>query len=92
MGPNERDDRPIRPGLDVPGPDRKEERDVVFDFSGMRGLDLADLAWVLTARLQAGPGGRVWVRQMPYETWNALRALGLDHLFRVYPGPGEQPN
>ena len=40
-----------------------------------RGLDLLDLAWVLTARLQAGPGGRVWVRQMPHETWTALRAL-----------------
>ena len=92
MGPNERDDRRIRLGLDVSVPDRKEERDVVFDFSGMRGLDLHDLAWVLTARLQAGPGGRVWVRQMPHETWTALRALALDHLFRVYPGPGEQPN
>jgi hypothetical protein len=92
MGPNERDDGRNRLDLGLSVPNSQEDRDVVFDFSGMPGLGLGDLAWVLTARLQAGPRGRVWVRQMPFEAWNALRALGLDHLFRVYPGPGEQPN
>lgn len=66
--------------------------DLVFDFTGEYGLDLTDLALVLTARLQAGPEGRVWVRHIPDETWNVLQALGLDHLFHVYPGPGDAPN
>ncbi|NJD20103.1 MAG: hypothetical protein FIA95_12580 [Gemmatimonadetes bacterium] len=66
--------------------------DVVFVFSGKRGLDLADLALVLTARLQAGQQGRVWVKEIPVETWNLLRSLGLDHLFMVVPGTGDAPN
>lgn len=84
----------------VPGSEAREwaadgagtGNDLVFDFTGEYGLDLTDLALVLTARLQAGPEGRVWVRQIPYETWNVLRALGLDHLFHVYPGPGDALN
>lgn len=66
--------------------------ELVFEFSGMRGLGLSDLALVLTARLSAGPGGRVWVKEIPLETWNLLRSLGLDHLFQVVPGPGDAPN
>lgn len=74
------------------GRDAGMGNDLVFDFTSQRELDLTDLALVLTARLQAEPGERVWVRQIPWETWDVLRALGLDHLFRVYPGPGDAPN
>lgn len=68
------------------------ETEVVFQFSGRQGLGLTDLALVLTARLKAGLDGRVWVKQIPYETWNILRALGLDHLFQVVPDAGDAPN
>ncbi len=61
---------------------------VVFDFTGLHQPGLCDLALILTARLQSPPG-RVWVRALPDTTWSVLRALGLDHLFHVLPGPGE---
>ena len=67
-----------------------DETDVVFDFTGLHQLDLCDLAMVLTARLQASPGDRVWVRALPPSTWVVLRALGLDHLFHRYPTSTEQ--
>lgn len=68
------------------------ETDLVFDFTGLHRPDLQDLALILTARLQASPGDRVWVRALPYATWNVLHALGLEHLFRVFPGPSEVLN
>lgn len=80
------------PVSDAHEADAARETDVVFDFTGLYGLDLPDLALILTARLQAEPGDRVWVRHMPYDTWHILQALGLDHLFHVYPGPGEDLN
>jgi len=61
------------------------ETDVVFDFTGLHRPDVRDLGLILTARLQSAPGDRVWVRALPYQTWSILRALGVDHLFRVYP-------
>ena len=64
---------------------RNEGTDLVFDFTGLHRPDVGDLALILTARLQAGPGGRVWVRALPVSTWRILSALGLAHLFRVYP-------
>lgn len=93
MGRNGSDDgrRETRLAL-APGREAPAETHVVFDFTGMRGIGLSDLALVLTARLRAGPAGTVWVRQIPYETWQVLKALGLDHLFHVYPGPGEDLN
>jgi len=66
--------------------------DVIFDFSGRRQLRLTDLALVLTARLRTGPGGTVRVKEIPWETWSVLRALGLDHLFLVVPQAGDAPN
>lgn len=100
MEPNGRDER--RRGLRLallPRSEGPEDgragapgTDLVFEFSGKRGLDLPDLALVLTARLQAGLRGRVWVKEIPVETWNVLRSLGLDHLFMVIPGPGDAPN
>lgn len=103
MEPNGRDDardRQLRlaPGSDMTshGPDAGDEErpaaDVVFDFTGLRSPHLTDLALILTARLSAAPGGRVWARALPLTTWQVLRALGLDHLFRLYPGPSDEPN
>ena len=60
--------------------------DVVFDFTGLRKPDVADLALILTARLKTPIHQSVWVRAIDTETARVLRALGLDHLFRVYPG------
>ena len=65
---------------------------VVFDFSGRQWLGFTDLALVLTARLQTGSECRVWVKEIPWETWSVLRSMGLDHLFLVVPGPGDGPN
>ena len=59
---------------------------VVFDFTGLRRPDVADLALILTARLKSPIHQSVWVRAIDPETARVLRALGLDHLFRVYPG------
>lgn len=101
MEPNGRDGRrrdarlALVPATDAPaaaGREAGRANDLVFDFTCQQGLDLADLALVLTARLQAEPGETVWVREIPWETWDVLRALGLDHLFQVYPGPGDAPN
>ena len=39
---------------------------------------------------KTSPGDRVWVRALPYATWALLEALGVDHLFHVYPGPEEK--
>ncbi len=69
-----------------------KETDLVFDFTNVHSPDFADLSLILTARLQARPQDRVWVRALPPHTWRILRALGLDHLFRDYPGPNAEPN
>jgi len=63
--------------------------DIVFDFTGLRKPDLADLALILTARLRTPLHESVWVRAIDPMTARVLRALGLDHLFRVYPSSGE---
>jgi hypothetical protein len=72
--------------------EENRENDVVFDFTGLHRPDVCDLALILTARLHARPSDRVWVRALPPTTWTVLRALGLAHLFHVYPGPGEELN
>ena len=101
MEPNERDDGRSRPqvisGSVMPAKAEREsqgdrETDLVFDFSGLHPLELADLALVLTARLSTAPGDRVWVRALPQGAWRVLRTLGLDHLFRFYPVPGNDLN
>jgi len=101
MRPNGRDDGrrerrlallPVSEAREATGHEAPTETHLVFDFAGLQGLGFADLALVLTARLHAEPGETVWVRQIPYETWQVLRALGLDHLFHVYPGPGDDLN
>lgn len=100
MEPNQRDDGLGGPRVDSGsvtriGMARQElharDTDVVFDFSGLHTPELTDLALILTARLRA-PNGRVWVRALPPGSWRVLRALGLDHMFHVYPAPGEDLN
>jgi hypothetical protein len=72
--------------------DHASRADVVFDFTNVHHPDFSDLSLILTARLQAGPQDRVWVRALPPHTWYILRALGLDHLFRDLPSPTSEPN
>ncbi|MDA0310902.1 MAG: hypothetical protein O2992_02150 [Gemmatimonadetes bacterium] len=62
---------------------------VVFDFSGLRRPNVADLALILTARLQTPPDELVWIRAIDPHTARVLGGLGLDHLFRHYPGTPE---
>jgi len=100
MEPNGRDERrrgarlALLPRSEGPegGRGATSGTDLVFEFSGRRGLHLADLALVLTARLRAGLQGKVWVKEIPVETWEVLRSMGLDHLFMVVPGTGDAPN
>jgi hypothetical protein len=98
MRPNGRDDgRTPRARLltqsearDAGAENARPETDLVFDFEGLHRPDLCDLALILTARLQAPAEERVWVRALPYATWNLLQDLGVDHLFHVYPGVEEE--
>ncbi len=93
MGPhgrnNGRDDQRLRlrevPEASTDERNTSEDPDLVFDFTGLQNPDLCGLSLVLTARLQASDGDRVWVRALPTHTWRVLRSLGLDHLFRAYP-------
>jgi len=98
MGANGRDERRREARLELltrseakgeTGRPATRNTDVIFDFSGGRELRLTDLALVLTARLRTGPGGTVRVKEISCETWNLLRALGLDHLFLVIPEGGD---
>ncbi|MCH2469311.1 MAG: hypothetical protein MK486_04770 [Gemmatimonadetes bacterium] len=59
---------------------------VVFDFTGLRKPGVANLALIFTARLKSPVHQSVWVRAIDPGTARVLRALGLDHLFRAYPG------
>ncbi|MEQ8329506.1 MAG: hypothetical protein RJQ04_15960 [Longimicrobiales bacterium] len=91
-----RDDRRLRlqEGSEAERDARRSEAspELVFDFTGLGAPDLCDLSLVLTARLQSGPDDNVWVRALPTGTWRVLQALGLDHLFRPYPGAEDMPN
>ncbi len=93
MGTNGRDDGRFKDSagflapVEAAEPRRPSENDdFVYDFTGLHRPELLDLALILTARLQAGPDHRVWVRALPPATAHVLRVLGLTHLFRPYPG------
>jgi len=101
MGTNGRDEGPGRRPMrllterEPHGRDNHDEArkgDLVFDFTDVHHPGFTDLSLILTARLQAGPQDRVWMRALPRHTWLILRGLGLDHLFRRYPGPDSEPN
>lgn len=101
MGPHGRDDDQkirrlrLQERVEARGQEERNgsrDEDLVFDFTGLHRPGLCDLSLILTARLTAEPGDRVWVRALPADTWRVLQALGLDHLFAAYPGPDESPN
>jgi hypothetical protein len=69
---------------------RRQKEHVVFDFTGLARPGVEDLALILTARLQSAPSDPVWVRSLPQETARILSALGLGHLFRLYPKGSDQ--
>lgn len=65
------------------------QTDLVFDFSGIAAPDAGSMGLVLTARLLAEEQHRrVWVRAMPDPAWRLLDALGLGHLFELFPNGG----
>ena len=77
--------------------DRKDregrgESHVVFDFTGLDSPNVGDLSLILTARLQSGPTGHVWVRALPWQTERILKILRLDHMFRAYPAASDDLN
>ena len=60
--------------------------DLLFDYSKVAHMDLADLSLLLTARGFALEHGLdVWVRALPADTWSVLYALGLQDYFRLFP-------
>lgn len=62
------------------------EWDLVFDFAGKKTPDLGGLTLLLTARMLADRNDRkVWVRALPDRTWQLLHAMGLDHMFELFP-------
>jgi hypothetical protein len=65
---------------------------VVFDFTGLDRPNVGDLSLILTARLQSGPTGNVWVRALPWHTERILKLLRLDHMFRTYPTESDELN
>jgi len=62
-----------------------EPSHVVFDFTGLDRPNVADLALILTARLESHADDSVWLRALPWQTARVLEVLRLDHLFRRYP-------
>jgi len=74
------------------GRDGLGEDHVVFDFTGLERPNVGDLSLILTARLQSGPTGNVWVRALPWHTERILKLLRLDHLFRTYPTESDELN
>ncbi|HZD06456.1 MAG TPA: hypothetical protein VE173_16205 [Longimicrobiales bacterium] len=76
-------------GSDVSSP----HQGLVFDFAGMQTPDIRDLTLLLTARMLAERDERpVWVRGLPHRSWEVLHAMGLAHLFRLFPSGGERAN
>ncbi len=60
--------------------------DVVFDFSDQETTDLGGLSLLLTAqRLASAKNRRVWIKDLPYHTWQILIAMGLSELFLRFP-------
>lgn len=60
--------------------------DVVFDFSDQKSTDLGGLSLLLTAQqLAAAANRRVWIKDLPYHTWQILISMGLSELFLRFP-------
>lgn len=84
--------RDLRERLEALPVETLDEGHVVFDFTGLDQPNVADLAFILTARLVTPPTDKVWVRSIPWRTAEVLRILRLDHLFLTYPEDEGQPN
>jgi anti-anti-sigma regulatory factor len=84
--------KPLLERLETAAEEAAETGHIVFDFTGLEQSNVADLALILTARLQSGPTESVWVRSLPWRTAQVLKILRLDHLFRHYPDAEEQLN
>lgn len=62
------------------------QADVVFDFSDLRTPDLGGLSLLLTAQQMVSAENRqVWIKELPYQTWQILIAMGLNGLFLRFP-------
>lgn len=60
--------------------------DVVFDFSDQKTPDLGGLSLLLTAQqLASSEDRRVWIKDLPYQTWQILITMGLSELFLRFP-------
>jgi ABC-type transporter Mla MlaB component len=69
----------------------RESGDLVVDLSGIRKLDFASLALLLTAQQQAEQEDRVvWLAGVPVQIWRNLTASGLGRFFRPFPVSGEK--
>lgn len=70
--------------------DPRKEGDLVVDFSGIRELNLASLALLLTAQQKAKQEDRsVWLAGVPRTVWSALDSMGLGKFFKSFPVSGE---
>ena len=64
--------------------------DLIFAFSGGEKLDLHGLSLLLTARQMAHEDDRsVWVSGLSQRSWMLLKALGLEGMFKPFPGSGD---
>ena len=64
--------------------------DLIFAFSGGEKLDLHGLSLLLTARQMAHEDHRsVWVSGLSQRSWMLLKALGLEGMFKPFPGNGD---
>lgn len=70
--------------------DPRKEGDLVVDLSGIRELNLASLALLLTAQQKAKQEDRsVWLAGVPRTVWSALDSMGLGQFFKPFPVSGE---
>ena len=64
----------------------RKKGDLVVDLSGVRELDFANLALLLTAQQKAEQEDRdVWLAGVPINVWQALNAMGLGRFFKPFP-------
>jgi len=84
---------PSRRGSAVENGRTDATQGLVYDFSGRQSPDIRDLSLLLTARMMAERDDRaVWVKALPFKTWEVLHALGLANLFRLFPSGGGAGN
>jgi hypothetical protein len=63
------------------GAGKVERSDLILDLSGIRKLDVANLALLLTTQQKA--------EQEDREVWQALHAMGLGRFFKPFPASQE---